>query len=213
AKLFVEAYMANGENGTQAAIDIGLSPKSAHVLASRLLKDVKVRELLGERRAALQRQFQFGPEDVLRSLKQAVTFDPRKLYNADGTMKAPHELDENTAMALAGLETVEVVGIRPHAKAMLEALKRGEDPADVDVVVDVEEELEGQPHGGALLRKHARAALYTNKVKWLDKNTARDQAMKHFGLYERDNAQRGDPAIIALLEAVAEGAATIKTRP
>lgn len=34
------------------------------------------------------------------------------------------------------------------------------------------------------------ASNYTKKIKWLDKNTARDQAMKHFGLYKRDNEQR-----------------------
>lgn len=35
--------------------------------------------------------------------------------------------------------------------------------------------------------------LCTKKIKWLDKNTARDQAMKHFGLYKRDNEQRAPP--------------------
>lgn len=201
--LFVEAYIANGENGTQAAVSAGYPPTGAHVQASRLLRDAKVQALLGERRAALRAKFEFTAEDVLRSLAQAVHFDPRKLYNADGTFKAVHELDDDTAMALSGLETVELAGVRGQAKAMLEAIKRGEDPAEIEP----DEELEAQPHGGALKREHARVALYTHKVKWLDKNTAREQAMKHFGLYQKDNAQRGDAAIRALLEAVNAGGA------
>ncbi len=31
--------------------------------------------------------------------------DLRKAYNEDGTLKLPHELDDDTAAALAGLET------------------------------------------------------------------------------------------------------------
>jgi hypothetical protein len=31
---------------------------------------------------------------------------------------------------------------------------------------------------------------YTKKVKWLDKNVSREQAMKHLGLYKEDNKQK-----------------------
>lgn len=43
---FVEAFMANGGNGTQAAIAAGYSKKSAHAQASRLLKTAEVRHAL-----------------------------------------------------------------------------------------------------------------------------------------------------------------------
>jgi phage terminase small subunit len=32
----------------------------------------------------------------------------------------------------------------------------------------------------------SHVAMYTKKLKWLDKNVARDQAMKHLGLYSKD---------------------------
>lgn len=49
--------------------------------------------------------------------------------------------------------------------------------------------------------------LYTKKIKWLDKNTARDQAMKHFGLYKRDNEQRTPPEPEMNVEDVARAVA------
>lgn len=208
---FVEAYIANGENGTQAAIDIGLSPKSAHVLASRLLKDVKVQALLSERRAEARAAFKFEANDALRSLAQAVHFDPRKLFHPDGTRKEIHELDDDTAMALASFETVEMVGVRGPAKKLLMALKAGHLAEDLEP----EEELEEQAHGGALKRTHddGRLSLYTTKVKWYDKNVAREQAMKHFGHYEKDHQQAGDSAVRALLDAIALNAASIAVKP
>ena len=89
-------------------------------------------------------------ESVLRSLAQAVHFDPRKLYDEHGNLKPITELDDDTAMALSGVEVME------------EFAGRGE-----------KRELMG----------------YTKKVKWLDKNAARDQAMKHLGMFREDNNQ------------------------
>ncbi len=40
------------------------------------------------------------------------------------------------------------------------------------------------------------------KFKFPEVTAAREQAMKHFGLYGKDNSQRGDAAIRALMEAV-----------
>lgn len=196
--LFVDAYIANGENGTRAYMEVYEldNQKSAAVLANRLLKDVKVQALLAERRGELREKFEFKSEDAIRSLSQAVKFDPRKLFNDDDTLKRIRDLDDDTAMALASIETVEMVGATGPAAALLRQLKdAGETGKDV--------ELEPQPQGGALKREHSRLALYTHKVKWLDKNTARDQAMKHLGLYKLDNAQRGNDVIRALLETVA----------
>lgn len=146
---FVEAYIANGENGTDAAIKAGFSPKGAGVTASRLLKDINVQTILRERRQKLADKFALNTENVIRNLACAVYFDPRKLYNADGSMKSIVDLDDETAAAITGIEIVEMPG------------EKGAVP------------------------------LFTRKVKWLDKNTAREQAMKHLGLFKQDNEQKG----------------------
>lgn len=49
----------------------------------------------------------------------------------------------------------------------------------------------------------SKIVVVTKKLKWLDKNSAREQAMKHFGLYEKDNKPVAD-AIAGLMAAVKE---------
>jgi len=149
AKLFAEAFLSNGENASQAALAAGFSPKSAASQGSRLLKHVKVQQLLQQRRTALLQKFELNTEAVLRSLQQAIFFDPRRLYRSDGSLKAITELDDDTAMALAGFEVTETT------------IGRGKDAVPQT----------------------------TRKVKWLDKNVARDQANRILGEYGKDNAQ------------------------
>lgn len=48
-RLFVEAYLANGSNATQAAKTAGYSEKTAYSIGQRLLKKVEIQEALGER--------------------------------------------------------------------------------------------------------------------------------------------------------------------
>ncbi len=53
---FIAEYMANGGNGTQAAISAGYAPRSAAVTASELLKQDKIRKRLEtEKREQLDR--------------------------------------------------------------------------------------------------------------------------------------------------------------
>lgn len=118
-RLFVEALLSNGENVTQAALAAGFAPKSAASQGSRLLKNDKTRQLLDSRRAELLKKAELTTESVLQSLRQALFFDPRKLYREDGTMKAVHELDDDTAQALAGIETLEEFSGRGKDRALV----------------------------------------------------------------------------------------------
>jgi len=146
---FINEYLANGCNGGAAykKLHPRITDRSADVLGSKLLANIDVSKLLAERQAELAKKYALTADDAIRSLSQAIHFDPRKLYNADGTLKSITGLDDDTAMALAGVDVVEM-----HVE--------GED-----------------------------IPMYTKKIKWLDKNTAREQAMKHLGLFEKDNDQ------------------------
>jgi phage terminase small subunit len=151
-KLFVEAYIANSGNATAAAEAAGYSPgPSARVQGSRMLADPNIASMIEARTKKLVDKFELTTEAVLRNLSQAIFFDPRKLYREDGSLKDVHELDDDTAMALAGLEVTEEKG-------------SGDD--------------------------RGKVVGYTKKLKWLDKNSAREQAMKHLGQYREDNNQR-----------------------
>lgn len=155
---FVEAYLSNGNNKRQAALSAGASSRSCDNFAQRMMKNAQVLSRIEQRQCELREKFELTTEGVLKNLAQAVYFDPRKLYNEDGTLKAIHELDDDTAMALAGFEAVESV------------IGTGEDALPI----------------------------VTKKYKWLDKNSARDQANKILGHYEKDNKQGGEAVAAAV---------------
>ena len=146
-KLFVEAYIANGGNATKAALSAGFSAKTAGSQGHDLLKHPEIVLKLQERRQSLASSYELTSEAVIKSLAQAVYFDPRKLYDEHGNLKPIQDLDDDTAAAISGLEVSEI-------------------------------------------RNDGVVIGHTKKVKWLDKNTARDQAMKHLGLFGEDNKQR-----------------------
>lgn len=172
---FVEAYITNGSNASKAALAAGFSPGGAGVAGHRMLKNAKVLALIDKRQAEIAEENSITLKAVLKSLEQALLFDPRKLYNADGTMKAIVDLDDDAAQALAGIEVVE----------------KG-------TISEVDGKMTLHPY-------------FTKKVKWLDKNAARDQAARILGAYGRDNAQPG-AGIAAALEKQTKGLDDVRAK-
>lgn len=76
---FVEEYSLD-QNGTAAAIRAGYAPKSAHVAASRLIRNHKVQEALAARQRALAERFQIDREGIVAELLAAANLARR---NAD----------------------------------------------------------------------------------------------------------------------------------
>lgn len=144
--LFVEAYLANGGNATEAAKSAGYSPKTAYQQGPRLLKDAQVATELRARSQGLAKKYELTTDMVLRSIVQELTFDPARLYDAHGQLLPVDKLDEDTRMALVSLEA----------------------------------EQHGSPE----------APVYVRKVKWAQRQAAREHAMKHLGMFEADNRQR-----------------------
>lgn len=105
---FVQAYIANGRNGTQAAITAGFSPNGADVTAVRLLGDIRTKDLLQELTAGHEAATGLTTENVLREIKRLALFDPRRLFKADGALVPIHELDDDTAAGIASLEQDEI---------------------------------------------------------------------------------------------------------
>jgi phage terminase small subunit len=91
-------------NGTRAAIAAGYSERSAAQQASELLRIPKVRALIDGHVSRLAEKADLKAERVIRGLCCSAFFDPRKLFNADGSLKQVAELDDETAGALAGME-------------------------------------------------------------------------------------------------------------
>lgn len=106
-KLFVEAYLTNGGNASQAAVAAGFSGKTAGAAGSRLLKHVEVLTMLQQRRKVVIEKMELTTERTLREIARLAYVDPRKFFHADGTPKEITELDDDTAAALAGMEVTE----------------------------------------------------------------------------------------------------------
>ena len=146
-RAFAHAYIANNRNGLQAALTAGFSERGAGVAANRLLKRANVITILAEAERKAAEAAGISVARTLKELARIAYSDPRKFFNADGSLKTVRELDDDAAAAMASFETDEIIT----GKSVIGT---------------------------------------TKKLKMWDKNTALVNAMKHLGMFEKDNSQR-----------------------
>lgn len=91
-------------NKTQAAIGAGCPPRSASVTASKWLRNAKVQTEIKRLKAKASQKFEISAEKVLKGLGRIAFLDVRKAFNKDGSLRPIHELDDDTAGAIAGFE-------------------------------------------------------------------------------------------------------------
>lgn len=101
--------------------------------------------------------------DIIRVLKELVrlgTSDVRQAFDENGHLKRPEEWSDEFAASVSSIEVVtRTLG-----------------------GTETEEELEGQPQGGALKRSRAPVE-YVHKIKMWDKNSALEKIAKHLGMF------------------------------
>jgi len=100
---FVAEYLID-RNGTQAAIRAGYSPKTASSQAERLLRNAEVARAVAAGTAKIADKLEITAERVLRERARIAFADPRKIMHADGRIKLPNELDEETAAAIVSFK-------------------------------------------------------------------------------------------------------------
>jgi phage terminase small subunit len=100
-QVFIREYLKDGK-GTRAVIAAGWSAKTASVTASKLLRKPNVAEELANLRGKLLDKLEISAERVLQGLGELAFFDPRKMFNEDGSLKKITELDGMTVRALTG---------------------------------------------------------------------------------------------------------------
>ncbi|MDA8260574.1 MAG: terminase small subunit [Betaproteobacteria bacterium] len=172
---FIEAYISNQQNGAQAAITAGYAAKTARQAASRLLKKSDVR-------AEIERRL----EEV------RVAAEERTGVSVSGT------LVELRALLHSDLRRA----FDPKSGAILPPELWPDDLARAMCSVKVVEKMVVEGKGKK--RTVKMVPMYVREIKLWDKGAAMERAMKHLGMFKQDNAQRGDAAIRALLEAVNE---------
>jgi phage terminase small subunit len=104
---FVAEYLVDS-NATKAAIRAGYSPRTAEWIGPQLLGKSHVIEAIRLKQSEIAGRLEITAERVLKERARLAFFDPRKLFNPDGSPKAIHELDDDTAAVIAGLDVVSV---------------------------------------------------------------------------------------------------------
>lgn len=123
-KLFAYAYFNNGGNAAQAAIEAGYSEATAPQIASRLLKYVNVAALLAELNDKLKERAIVTKEQIAAELAKIGFSDIRQVFDADGNLLPVHEIPDNAAASLAGVDVDQLWGATPEGKAPIGETKK-----------------------------------------------------------------------------------------
>jgi phage terminase small subunit len=106
-KMFVAEYLVD-VNATAAALRAGYSKKTAYSIGQENLKKPEIQAALQAKIQKVEQKTDISIERVLKEYARLGFFDPRKLFNDDGSPKGIHELDDDTAAAIAGLDVMEI---------------------------------------------------------------------------------------------------------
>lgn len=102
-------YIRNGCNNAAAARTVGLSPgTTTGWIRSRREESVKpyLWDLYMNGVKSMETTLNITNERIEQEYAKIAFFDPGNLFNADGSVKAITELDEDTRRAIAGLDVV-----------------------------------------------------------------------------------------------------------
>jgi len=105
-RLFIAEYLID-HNGTQAAIRAGYSVKAADVQGPALMGISGIREEIEKEFEKRLEKIGVSKDRVLTEIARLAFSDNRRLYRKDGSLLMPSEWDDETAAAIAGVETFE----------------------------------------------------------------------------------------------------------
>jgi phage terminase small subunit len=105
---FIEAYIANGGNATQAAVTAGYSERTAKQQGSRLLTDVDIKAVLDARARSLADRYRLNTENVLKETARIAFFDVANCFGENGALLDVRTIPEDTRRALSSVEVVEM---------------------------------------------------------------------------------------------------------
>jgi phage terminase small subunit len=135
-ELFVAEYLVD-LNATRAAMVAGYSEKTAKAQGSRLLTNVDVSEAIAAKHGKRLTNLEITADRVLQEIAKLAFHDPRKFYESDGSLKRIQDIDDDTAMALAGMEVTELfegTGDEKHCYGLLKKIKHSEKRASLELL-------------------------------------------------------------------------------
>lgn len=104
---FVDEFLID-LNATQAAIRAGYSAKRADAIAYKLLRNAEIQEAISVKRGEIADNLQITRERIVTEMARLAFVDCRKFFEADGTPIPVHQLSDDAAAAIIGLDVVTV---------------------------------------------------------------------------------------------------------
>lgn len=105
--LFVAEYLKD-LNATQAAIRAGYSEATARQIGAENLSKPDIAAEIAKRTQRHAAKLDITAEKVLAAIAEIAFGDVRKMFTEDGALIRPHEWDDATAAAIAGMDVVTV---------------------------------------------------------------------------------------------------------
>lgn len=106
-KRFIDEYVIDF-NGTAAAIRAGYSPTSAKVIANELLTKPDIYAEVQAKIEAMTNKADITKERILLEMRRLALFDVRSLYDENGHPLPVHQLSDDAAAAINGLDVVSI---------------------------------------------------------------------------------------------------------
>ena len=122
---FIEEYLAR-RDATKAAVAAGYARSTASARGWQFLREPAVAAVIARHDRAQTRRLEITAEQVLKQIQRMAFSDHRKLFRRDGSLKPMHELDDDTAAALVGVESVTRAARGTTPESQLHKVKLGD---------------------------------------------------------------------------------------
>lgn len=120
---FIQEYLVD-LCGAKAAIRAGYSERTARVRSQKLLQDPRITDAIAKAQERREMRTEVTQDRVIHELAASAFSDARSLFNADGTLKSPDQWDDETAAAMAGIESEEIFEGRGKSRKRVGTLQR-----------------------------------------------------------------------------------------
>lgn len=101
---YCQSYIKTPENQSQAAIDAGFSPKTAHVKASVMMRDERIQKRITELMEERNKRTRVSADYVLNRLVEIDQMDVLDILNDDGSLKPIREWPKVWRTTLSGFD-------------------------------------------------------------------------------------------------------------
>jgi phage terminase small subunit len=123
-ELFIAEYVANGGNGTAAAIKAGVPETTAPAWASKTTRNNKVMLAVEKSLRAQIKRIDARGDKVITELFRILSVNIKDAVTPDGALKPINEMDDDLTRAISGIEIEEIYASKTDGGAQIGVLKK-----------------------------------------------------------------------------------------